>query len=242
MTMDRQLGRNLGTAFLIVWAGSILSGALSASIFSENPATTLQNIADNTAQMRWSTMIDLCVTSVGIVVLAALLYTAVRKQNPLLALIALGWWLAEAITLAASTIGAFLLIPLSESYADAGTAASSDLVSLGDTLQSFDRQMWEIHMLFYGVGALVFYFLLYQARSVPRWLSGFGLAASAVGLFSSVLFLATDVDWFFLGFPAGLFELVLGVWLIVKGIAQPDADLANPEPAVRNEKAFTTAS
>ena len=224
MVTDRRLGRYLGAAFLVVWAGSILSGALSASIFADSPAETLTNIAENSAQMRWSTMIELCVTSVGIVALAVLLYAAVRPQNPWLSLVALGWFVAEAVTLAVSTIGAFLLIGLSDTYTTADASQGSDLLALGETLQDFDRQMWEIHLVFYGVGALAFYYLLYRARSVPPWLSLFGVAAVAVGLFSSVLFLAADVDWFFLGFPTGLFELVIGVWLIAKGINRTEQE------------------
>ena len=96
MTTDRRLGRDLGAAFLVVWAGSIISGALSASIFADDPAETLQNIAESSTRMRWSTMVDLCITSVGVVALAVLLYTAVREVHPWLALVALGWWLAEA--------------------------------------------------------------------------------------------------------------------------------------------------
>lgn len=242
---DRRLGQYLGAAFLVVWAGSILSGALSAALFSDDPAETLQNIAKNSAQMRWSTMIELCITSVGIVVLAVLLYTAVRKQNPRLALVGLGWWVVEAATLAVSTIGAFLLIPVSEAYVEAGASASSDQLALGDALQHLDRQMWEVHMVFYGVGALAFYWLLYQSRCVPQWLSIFGIAAVALGLFSSVLFLAVDVDWFFLGFPTGLFELLIGVWLIAKGISRTEteiAEIASTEPAMMNENAPVTIS
>jgi MFS family permease len=229
---NRRRGQYLGTAFLVVWAGSILSGTLSVSIFSDNTSDTLENIAANSAQMRWSTMIELCVTSVGIVVLAVLLYMVVRTHNPVAALVALGWWLAEAVTLAVSTIGAFLLIPLSERFAAADAVGSSELLALGETLQGFDREMWEIHMVFYGLGALVFYSLLYRARSVPRWLSGFGVAAVAIGLFSSVLFLAVDVDWFFLGFPTGVFELLIGIWLIVKGISHTQVDDVRWEPAM----------
>jgi len=82
------------------------------------------------------------------------------------------------------------------------------------------------------LGALAFYYLLYQARSVPRWLSLYGIAAVVVGFFSSVLFLGSAIDWFFLGFPTGLFELVIGIWLITKGISTPPADSATPEPAL----------
>lgn len=231
----RRLGRYLGAAFLFVWAGSIASGALSASIFADDPAETLQNIADNSAQMRWSTMIDLCITSVGIVALATLLYTAVKRQNAPAAMIALGWWIAEAATLAVSTIGAFLLIPLSANAPN----LTSDELALAETLQNFDRQMWEIHMIFYGVGALLFYFLLYQSHAVPRWLSSFGIGAVAIGLFSSVLFLAADYDWFFLGFPTGLFELLIGGWLLTKGLPDRRDDVGTVE---RSDLAATTAT
>jgi hypothetical protein len=156
--------------------------------------------------------------------------------------VGLGWWLVEAATLAVSTIGAFLLIPLSEAYVEAGAAASSDQLALGDALQHLDRQMWEIHMVFYDVGALVFYWLLYRSRCVPRSLSIFGIAAVALGLFSSVFFLAVDVDWFFLGFPTGLFELLIGVWLIAKGISRTETENSGTEPAMTNENAPITIS
>lgn len=92
-------------------------------------------------------------------------------------------------------------------------------------------------MVFYGVGALVFCSLPYQARSVPRWPSGFGVVAVAVGLFSSVLFLAADIDWFLLGFPTGVFELVIGVWLIVNGLPRPAVEAPTPDSVMADAPA-----
>ncbi|MBG7606060.1 MAG: hypothetical protein IZT58_15770, partial [Actinobacteria bacterium] len=57
MKTGSHLGRNLGIAFLVVFAGSAVSGALSASILTGTTTETLENVASNTAQMRWSTMI-----------------------------------------------------------------------------------------------------------------------------------------------------------------------------------------
>lgn len=91
MNPDRRLGRYLGMAFLVVFAGSVLSGVLSMSILDGPTAEALESIAQYPAQMRWSALIELCITSVGIVVLAALLYTVCKEQNPLLALV--GPWL-----------------------------------------------------------------------------------------------------------------------------------------------------
>lgn len=64
--------------------GLIVKGFTTATT-ATSPADTLDNIAGNTALLRWSTVMELCITSVGIVVLAALLYASVKHQNPLLA-------------------------------------------------------------------------------------------------------------------------------------------------------------
>lgn len=157
-----------------------------------------------------------------LVVLATLLYTVLKNQDRLLSRVALGWWLAEAITLAVSTIGAFLLIPVSEEHAEAGAAAAPHLLPLAETLVRFDRVAWEIHMLFFAVGGLVWYLLMFQSRCVPRWLSIWGFLAVALGLVSTLALFGADADLFYLGFPTGLFEVVLGIWLIVRGLSRTE--------------------
>ena len=218
MDQDRRLGRSLGITFLVVFVGSILSEALTLSLFSDNTADTLENIADNTALLRWATVMELCITSVGIVVLAALLYAAVKHQNPLLAILAFGCAIAEATILAVSTLGSFLLVPVSERYAEGGSS-SSELIAVADSLRDFDRFGWEVHHVFFGVAGIIWYTLMYQSRRIPQWLSIWGIVAVTIAMSSSILLLATDVDLFFLAFPTGLFELVLGIWLVVNGLA-----------------------
>lgn len=58
---------------------------------------TLGRRSGNLAQMRASILLELF-TSVGIIVLASLLYVVPKDQNRMVALVALGWWLAEAVT------------------------------------------------------------------------------------------------------------------------------------------------
>ena len=107
--------------------------------------------------MRTSIVVGL-VTSIGIVVLAVLLYVVLHKQNKIIALVALGWWLAEAITLAVSTIGAFALIPLSLKFVEAGAPAASYFQTLGDFLYSGVFQLGnDIHMLFYCLGGILWF-------------------------------------------------------------------------------------
>lgn len=66
----------------------------------------------------------------------------------------------------------------------------------------------------------------------PRWLSITGLVVVAMSLVATVLLLGAAVDLYVLAMPPGVFELVLGIWLIVKGIERPVSELATEEPRV----------
>jgi hypothetical protein len=68
----------------------------------------------------------------------------------------------------------------------------------------------------FGLGALMFYAMLYQSKLIPRFISIWGLIGAAVVLANTML------DMFSLTVPnlgvlMLLNELFLGVWLIVKG-------------------------
>ena len=72
----------------------------------------------------------------------------------------------------------------------------------------------------FSLGALMFYYLFYRSRLIPRWLSVWGLAGAALYLAVPLL------DMFGHGFgvlmaPLAVAEIVLAVWLIVKGLASP---------------------
>jgi hypothetical protein len=76
-------------------------------------------------------------------------------------------------------------------------------------------------MLFFCVGGILWYYLLYRSRCVPLALSIWCLAAVCL-LTVPVLLALYDRDFDFIpvmvmGLPYAPHELVLGVWLIVKG-------------------------
>ena len=90
MKSGKNIPKLLGAAFLFVFAASLISTQLVASIVgSGSISEILVNISASLTLMRISILVGL-VTSVGIVVLAILLYVVLRKQNKSIALIALG--------------------------------------------------------------------------------------------------------------------------------------------------------
>ena len=70
----------------------------------------------------------------------------------------------------------------------------------------------------YGLGVLIFNFLLYQSELIPQWISVWGLIGALLLLVMGLLRMFSDSDSvIFLAIPIILNELVLAVWLIVKG-------------------------
>jgi hypothetical protein len=221
MNTNRNTVRLLGAAFLIVFVASMLSGSLlDAATGSGSISDILASISNHLTLMRISILVEL-VTSIGIVVLAALLYIVFHNQHKIIALVALGWWLAEATTLAVSKIGAFALIPLSLEYVKAGAPDSSYFQTLGDFFYyGFDRQGWAIHMLFFCLGGILWYYLFYRSRYIPRALSAWGVVAVSLVSINVMLVLFDrniELQMVMLA-PYLVFEALIGPWLMVKGI------------------------
>jgi len=220
MISDKNAPRLLGAAFLIVIVTSLLMGVLLqlSGIMSGSMSEILVKISNNLALVRISILFAL-ITSAGIIVLAVLLYAVLHKQNKIIALVALGWWLAEAITLAMSTIGTSALIPLSLDFVKAGSPALSYYQTAGDFLYyGFDRQGFRLHMLFYCLGGILWYYLFYKSKYVPRFISLYGLIAASVALLGIVYELFGHGVSILVYLPLLPFELTIGAWLLIKGI------------------------
>jgi hypothetical protein len=220
MNTDINTIRLLGAAQLIVFVASMLSERLLASaVGSGGISDKLVNISNNLTLMRISNLVAL-VNCLGIVVLGVLFYIVFNEEYKIIALVALGSFLAEAITLAVSKLGAFALIPLSQQFVEVGAPEPSCFQTLCDFLyHGVDRRGYDIHMLFFCLGGILWYYLFYVSRCIPRALSVWGLAAVCL-LSIPVLVGLYDRDFtsvLVLGLPYAPYELFLGVWLIIKG-------------------------
>jgi len=220
MNADTSIIRLLGAAQLVVFVASTVSERLLASVVGSDPTTALLvNVSKNLTRMRISNVVAL-LNSLAIVVLGVLFYAVFYRQYKIVALVALGCFLAEAITLAVSKMGTLALIPLSQEFVEAGASEPSYLQTLGDFLyHGVDRRGYDIHMLFFCVGGILWYYLFYASGSIPRALSVWGVVAAClltipvlVGLYNRD-FTAVMI----LGLPYAPYEVVLGIWLIVKG-------------------------
>ena len=128
----------------------------------------------------------------------------------------------EAVTYLALVIG-WLCIPLiSQEYSRASAAQASYFQSLGDLVLKAHAQIGHVLTIVFILGALIYYYALFRANLVPRWLSGWGLLAAMPYLVSGMLGLFAILSpmstiQMVLVLPLAVQEMVLAVWLIVKG-------------------------
>lgn len=79
-----------------------------------------------------------------------------------------------------------------------------------------------VHGYIFAVPALMFYYLLYQSKFIPRWLSVWGCVASILLVIVNILELFKIIPIIeIIYLPIVLNEVVLAIWLILKGFEIP---------------------
>ncbi|MFX0062902.1 MAG: DUF4386 domain-containing protein [Candidatus Hermodarchaeota archaeon] len=222
-TWRKSLGKNtdrfLGAVFLLQAITALSAGMIRDSVFGTGDIVdSLINISNNV----WLVQIGMAVefiTAIGIVILGSLMYLILKGQDARLALIAMGLYFVEVAALIISQIAISALIGISLDSVTAGHPAY--LQSLGTVFLGIQGFAFSyVLMLFFSLGASIFYYLFYRSGYLPNWLILFGMIA-AVGSFVSVLialFGVMDLEVFMVVIMLNLpFELTNGLWLLIKG-------------------------
>jgi hypothetical protein len=102
------------------------------------------------------------------------------------------------------------------------------LLSDSNLLLKIRDGIWLGHGYIFAVAALVFYYLLYQSKLVPRWISVWGVIAAILLILVNLGEVTGIIPAsMILYLPVILNEIVLAIWLIVKGF-NPSAIVSEP--------------
>ena len=177
------------------------------------------------------------ITVVGDAAHGVLMFPVLRPHSERMAFGYLGARLMDAIFIAVMILLILLQIPVGVEYLKAGSSDTSYLEALSTVLTQGNLYAYEIAMITVGVAGLILNTMFYRTRLLPRPLAVWGLVGYAVLLAGSVL----QVLGFHLNsiqaIPGGLWEVFIGVWLIVKGFSTPSvaAEPATPSTSLRDE-------
>jgi len=217
---SRKTASIVGVLYIIGTVAGILS-----LVFTGPVLESLDYLAQVSANPNQIVIGALFVLTMGLALamVPVMLFPILKRYNEVLAV---GYVLfrggLEAVTYLALVIGWLFLPLISQAYIKASAADASYFQSLGDFVLKAHDQIGHVLTIVFILGALMFYYVLYRSKLVPRWLSGWGLLAAIPYFVSGVLGLLTLLSpmstiQMVLVLPLAIQEMVLAVWLIVKG-------------------------
>lgn len=219
MNTSRKTAIIVGVLYIIGTIAGALSLVFVNPILSA-PDYLLQFSANKTQVITGALFV--IIMGVALVMVPVMMFPILKKQNKALALGYVVFRALEAVTSIAIVISWLLLITLSQEYVKAGAPDASYFQTFGTLLLEADDWISPISTIVFILGALMFYYLLYQSKLIPRFISVWGLIAAtpylAAGLLSMFgLISPMSTTQIVMVVPLALQEMVLAVWLIVKG-------------------------
>ena len=219
----------VGVLFIACSAASILSAVPLGSTL-DGPGY-LAKLAVSNDRVVLTALIELVWAATGAAI-AIGLYPVLREHNPALALGSVAARVVEGVFVLVGTLALLALLTVSQQSPAAGSAASSQ-ATVDALLAVRDWALGFVGLLAFGIGALLYYYVLYASRVIPRWLSVWGLVGASLMVVATIHSGFTQ-DFGFstvttvLNIPIGLQELVLAVWLIVRGFTASTARSVAP--------------
>jgi hypothetical protein len=213
---NRKTAVIVGVLFIIGDIAGVLSYVVTGGLLDGPDALT--KIAASQNQVVLGALLVL-VMGFALAMIPVVMFPVFKKYNEVLALGCVVFRGAlETVGYMASAGTWLLLVELSREHAEAATPGAPHFQTLSALLAG--STAGNLVTITFSLGSLLFYYLFYQSRLIPRWLSVWGLAGA-------VLYLATPLlDVFGHGFgilqaPLAVAEIVLAVWLIARGLNSP---------------------
>ena len=221
MNSNRKAARITGILFIVAMVASLLGSGLTSSIVGA--PDYLVQIAANKNLIVLGAILTF-IAAAGSAGIAISLYPVLRKHNEGLALGSVGFRLVEGVFYIVGALGLLSLLSLSQEYTSVGPQAVPTFQVLGTLITAI--RVWAgfvLGVIAFCLGAAMYYYVMYRSKLVPRWLSAWGLVGLAL-VFSMTLMIAFGERisapsgmLVLLAIPIALQEMVLAVWLIVKG-------------------------
>ena len=217
MNSDRKIAITVGVFIILGFAG-IPSAVFTGPILGA--PDYLNKISANENQVIIGALFGL-IMAVACANIAIWLYPVLKKHNEALALGAVGFRIIEAVLFFVAAIGLLSLLTLSQEYVKAGAPGASHFQTLGTLLLAVRDSANNLGFMAFTLGALMYYYIFYRSKLIPQWLSGWGFIAAALALSQALLVMFGEEPFstisVLLNFPILVNEIVLAVWLIVKG-------------------------
>ncbi|SFB04376.1 protein of unknown function [Cohnella sp. OV330] len=209
------MARAAGALFLLSTAVYMIGSGLLNPVLQGSDV--LGHIEGERTSVIAGTLLEL-INAAAVVGIAMLLYPILKKQHEAFALGYFGTRIIESAILIVSLIAPIVLLAFGEDDAAASASDRSAFQAIADFAVEAHFMLFQLAMIVLGLGSLLFCWMLYRSKLVPRFLPVIGFVGYAGLLTSSCLSLAGRDMGAVLFIPGALFEIALPLWLIFKGV------------------------
>lgn len=208
-----------GALFITATVTNVVGTALSKPVLDD--PHYLARLWSNANLVTAGVLLELIAAGASAAI-AISLYPVLRNWSSGLALGSVVFRAIEAVMYVMGAVALLTLLALSRQFTVAAAADRSAFQPVAASLLDIRNQVVVPAVLAFSLGALMYYYLFYQSRLIPRWLSGWGIAAIALTVLACLLALFGHrpiTDFTIVVLPIAVQEMVLALWLIVKGFS-----------------------
>jgi len=216
---------------IVVFGNYVLLGPL---IVPRDAAETARNILAHQTQVRVA-LICFLLYSANVVVLLAALYMVLRPVGPILALIGALFRLVFAVLWLLATLNLLSSLRLLGTVPYLQVFQPDHVQALARLQIAANFDDYYIGLPFFGLAATICAYLWLRSGYVPKTLAAFGVVAAAWCVISAFIFLVFPnfnkvVNDYWFDSPMAIFELVVSLWLLFKGLQPPRIATAPHRP------------
>ena len=214
---NRRAASSAGVLLITATVANVIGTGLSRSLLEAPDLFTAMSSHANRVAVGALLELTAAAASVGIVIA---LYPVLKRWGASLALGSVVFRTAEAVMYMIAVVSLLSLLALSQRVTSTVAADPASSRALGDAFLDVRQQAALVGVFAFSVGGLLYSYLFYRSRLVPRWLSGWGIGAVILMFLACLLALFRQDElttYTILALPLAVQEMVLAVWLITKG-------------------------
>jgi hypothetical protein len=212
----KNASRIAGILFILQMTAAVISHSviLVPLLRGEN---FLSNIVANETKVIVAMLLDL-VTGASVFGISVILFPILKGFSERIALWYVGLRLTEWVIALISGMFLLTVLSISKDYQQANIQEPRFLQTLSEYFLNLRGSIRNLMLVTFCMSASMFYFLLFKAKLLPRFISVWGLIGVLL-LFAEILssIFGSSLGGILIMLPMGLNEIFLGIWLIVKG-------------------------
>jgi hypothetical protein len=212
MTENRKAGIFIGALYIIGTISGMLSVVFAGTM--DNSQEYFVQIVSKNGRYILGALFILCM-GFSLAFIPIIIYPILKRQNKSLAL---GYVVFRGALETVTYIGTFVCMLMSLEIGK----NINEIENIGILIYKLRELTTLTTTYVFSIGAFIFYCVLYQSKLIPHWLSLWGMIAIILHLLTGILImfgLQTTMSTvnFIMNFPIFLQEMVMAVWLIIKG-------------------------